>query len=420
MLPPFQDIRRSRLRLVRDKAKERLSPHIHGYESYLSDVPLVNLLKDNPLKGLSGVSDVLSLLKKAGLRRGLNTVLNGVLVLLLLCFTPSLASAQSPETEKPVPILSGTAGTFSFVTAGQQQLDAQINPVLLLPLGDRWLVESRAEIQGAFQRSPGGGPYGGPVDKNLDYLEADYIANPHVTVTMGRFLTPFGIFNERLYPIWIRSLQQDPLILPLSAESSDGMMLRGGFPANTKANFTYAAYVSAISTSHNNLVSERNVGGRMSFFLPGQRVEIGASWQKLLQDARANAFGFHFAWWSTQLPLNVHSEYARSNQGSGYWIDGAYRLSQLHFWQRAMRRTEIAGRAEQFFSGSITPDEALALGLSPANTREGEAGVNYYLQDGLKVVGSYGRQFSSAGNLNLWSVGIAYRFLIPLGRVGAL
>ena len=340
----------------------------------------------------------------------------------VLSLTLNLAVAQSPDslnTEKPVPILTGTAGTFSFVTAGQQQLNAQINPLLLLPLGDRWLIESRAEFQGVFQRPPGGGPYGGPVGKNLDYLEADYIANHYVTVTLGRFLTPFGIFNERLYPIWIRSLQQDPLILPLSPESSDGMMLRGGFPANPSANFTYAVYASAVSTSHNNLQSQRNVGARMSFFLPGPRIEIGASFQKLLQDTRTNAFGFHFAWLSAQLPLNMHAEYARSNQGSGYWIDGAYRLSQLHFWQKAMRRTEIAGRAEQFFSGSITPDEALALGLSAANTREGELGLNYYLHDGLKVVGGYGRQFSSAGNQNLWSVGIAYRFLIPLGRVGA-
>jgi len=318
-----------------------------------------------------------------------------------------------------MPILTGTAGTFSFVTAGQQQLDAQINPVLLLPLGDHWLVEARAEFQGAFQRPPGGGPYGGPVSKNLDYAQADYIANPRLTVTLGRFLTPFGIFNERLYPIWIRSLQQDPLILPFSAESSDGMMLRGGFPANAKANLNYAVYVSAVSSAHNNLQSQRNLGGRVSVFLPGSRVEVGASWQKLLQDARANAFGFHFAWQPPRLPLNVHSEYARTNLGSGYWVDGAYRLSQLRFWQKQMRRTELAGRVEQFFSGSITPDEASALGLPSANTREGIVGLNYYLQDGLKVLGSYGRQFSPAGNLNLWTVGIAYRFLVPLGRVGA-
>jgi hypothetical protein len=338
---------------------------------------------------------------------------------LLLCLLPGVAAAQSSDTAKPVPILTGTAGYFNFVTAGQNQIDEQINPVLLVPLGDRWLVEARMECEGAFQRPDGGGPYGGEVSKNLDYAQADYIANKYVTVTMGRFLTPFGIFNERLYPIWIRSLQQDPLILPLAAESSDGMMLRGGFPANAKANFTYAVYASAISTDHNNLESDRNAGGRIGVFFPGPRVEVGASFQKLLQDTRTNAFGFHFAWMSTRLPLNVHSEYARSNQGSGYWVDGAYRLSQLHFWQKVMRRTEIAGRAEQFFSGSTSADEAAALGLPSANTREGEVGLNYYLQDGLKAVASYGRQFSSAGNLNLWSVGIAYRFLIPLGRVGA-
>jgi len=325
--------------------------------------------------------------------------------------------AQTPDSERPVPILTGSAGYFTFVNAGQTTLDAQINPVLLLPLGDHWLVESRAEFEGAFQRPPGGGSYGGSVSKNLDYAQVDYIANPYLTVTVGRFLTPFGIFNERLYPIWIRSLQQDPLILPLSAESSDGMMLRGGFPVDAKANLNYTVYVSAVSTGHSNLASDRNVGGRIGVFLPGPRLEVGVSWQKLLQDERSNAFGFHFAWLPAQLPMSMHGEYARSNQGSGYWVDAAYRLSQVQFWQTAMRRLEVAGRAEQFFSGQISADEAQALGLPGANTREGEFGLNYYLQDGLKATASYGRQFSSDGDANLWTVGIASRFAFPLGRV---
>jgi hypothetical protein len=326
--------------------------------------------------------------------------------------------AQTSASDKPVPILTGSVGYFNFVTGGQNELDAQINPLLVLPLGDRWLVESRAEFEGAFQRPPAGGPYGGVVSKNLDYLELDYIANPYLTLTLGRFLTPFGIFNERLYPIWIRSLQQDPLILPLSAESSDGMMMRGGFPINAGANLTYAAYVSAVSSSRSNLTSDRSAGGRVGLFFPGPRIEVGASWQKLLQDQRTNAFGFYGAWQAERFPLNVHSEYARSNQGSGYWVDGAYRLSQVPFWQAVMRRTEIAGRAEQFFSGQISSDLAQALGLPGVNTREGEFGLNYYLHDGIKAASSYGRQFTSQGDFNLWTVGIAYRFAIPLGRVG--
>ena len=339
-------------------------------------------------------------------------------VLLIASLLPAVSRAQTPSSDSPVPILSGSVGYFNFITAGQNQIDGQINPVLLLPLGDQWLVESRAEFEGAFQRPPGGGPYGGGVGKNLDYAQVDYIANPYLTVTLGRFLTPFGIFNERLYPIWIRSLQQDPLILPLSAESSDGMMLRGGFPVNAGANLSYAVYGSAINTVHNNLESDRNVGGRVGIFLPGSRLEVGTSWQKLLQDTRTNSFGFYFAWQPQRLPLNMHGEYARSNQGSGYWVDGAYRLSQVTYWQRVMRRLEFAARAEQFFSGEISSDEAEAIGLPGASTREGEFGLNYYLHDGVKAVAGYGRQFSSEGNFNLWTVGLTYRFLLPLGRVG--
>ena len=309
-------------------------------------------------------------------------------------------------------------GYFNFVNGGKNEIDAQINPVLLLPIGDRWLVESRAEFEGAFQRPDGGGPYAGGVAKNLDYAQLDYIANRYLTVSVGRFLTPFGIFNERLYPEWIRSLQQDPLILPLSAASGDGVMLRGGFPMSAKADLTYAAYVSAVSSSQSSLESERNVGGRAGVFFPGPRIELGGSWQKLLQDQRTNSFGFYGAWQAQRFPLNMHGEYARSFQGSGYWVDGAYRLSQLRFWQRAMRHTELAGRVEQFLNGQLPSDQAQAAGLPGVDVREGELGLNYYLHDGLKVASSYGRQFSSQGDFNLWTVGIAYRFVLPLARTG--
>jgi hypothetical protein len=341
------------------------------------------------------------------------------LALCLLCLLPCWIAAQTPDAEKPVPILSGSMGTFSFVTGGQNLIDTQINPVLLVPLGDRWLIEARAEFEGKFQRPPGGGPYGGPVGKHVDYAQIDYIANPYVTITAGRFLTPFGIFNERLYPVWIRSLQPDPLILPISTAPSDGAMLRGGFPVNANANMNYAVYVSATSIGIGSVDSERHAGGRMGLFFPGPRIEVGGSWQKTLQDDRKNAFGFHMGWQPARVPLNLRSEFAHSFEGSGYWIEGAYRLSQAHFWQKAMRRTEVVARAQQFYTGEIGADGAAALGLPGANTRESDFGINYFLRDGLKGVASYGRQFSSEGNFNQWTFGIAYRFLVPLGRVGA-
>ena len=117
-----------------------------------------------------------------------------------------MLTGQAAPSERPVPILTGNAGFFTNVNAGQVSLVPEINPVLLVPLGQRWLVESRAEFEGEFARPQGGGPYGGQVDKEIDYLQLDFVANPYVTVTAGRFLTPFGIYNERLYPIWIRPL----------------------------------------------------------------------------------------------------------------------------------------------------------------------------------------------------------------------
>jgi hypothetical protein len=238
-----------------------------------------------------------------------------------------------------------------------------------------------------------------------------------LTVTAGRFLTPFGIFNERLYPIWIRALQPDPLILPIGTEASDGVMFRGGFTINSKANMNYAAYVSATSIDVRGVESQRHAGGRMGFFFPGPRLELGGSFQKTLQADRKNAFGLHLGWQPPKVPLNLRSEYARSFQGSGYWIEGAYRLSQAKFWQRAMRRTEVIARMQQFFQGSFE-EQAAGYDFPGVSTKETDFGVNYFLRDGLKGVASYGRQFSSEGNSNLWTFGIVYRFLLPLGRVG--
>jgi hypothetical protein len=195
--------------------------------------------------------------------------------LCLVYLTLGLAAAQTTNSQKPVPILSGSTGAFSFVAGGHNLIDTQVNPVLLVPLGDRWLVESRTEFEGQFQRPPGGGPYSGPVNKHVDYAQVDYIASRYVSITAGRFLTPFGILNERLYPCWIRALQPDPLILPINTAPSDGAILRGGFPVSTQTSMSYAVYVSATSIGMGSVDSERHVGGRMGFFFPGRRLEVG-------------------------------------------------------------------------------------------------------------------------------------------------
>lgn len=327
-----------------------------------------------------------------------------------------VGSVASSDDSKPVPIFSAGMGFIAPFEGGSPHLDPLISPVILIPLGSRWLIESRDTFETNLSQPPGSSNFRGCVQKEVDYFQLDYIASPYFTVTVGRYLTPFGIFNERLYPIWIRDLQSDPLILPIGVGPSNagtGGMVRGGLAAGPKIRINYATYFSALSTV-SPVDSSRFAGMRLGIYLPGPRLEFGGSFQHLLQQDRSNSFGFHFAWQPTSVPLDVRGEYARSSQGSGYWMESAYRLRQAPFWRDELSRTQIVARVQQFFVGNVP-----AASVLPANTQQVEFGLNYYFRDDLRAVSSYGRQFTPLGDENIWTVGITYRFVLPIGRAEA-
>ena len=337
-------------------------------------------------------------------------------VFLACCADGSRAQSAAEEDVKPIPLLTGSAGFITNFQGGQPDLHPIATPLLLVPLGKRWLFESRATFETDLAQVPGrSGYHGGEVQKEFEYAQIDFIANPYMTVTVGRFLTPFGIFNERLYPIWIRNLQSDPLILPIGigpSNASLGAMVRGGFKAHPKFNINYAAYFSTLSST-SPVDSDRFAGMRAGIFVPRARLEIGGSFQHGLQDARSNAFGFHGIWQPSALPLDLRTEFARSIAGSGYWAEAAYRLSQIPWHQNEFRRTQLVTRVQEYFVGSNA-----ATALQPVNTKVFEFGMNYYFVDGLKLASNYGRRFSGAGNGNIWTMALTYRFLIPLGPTG--
>lgn len=335
----------------------------------------------------------------------------------LLLSPTALAQATNDEDVKPIPILQGSVALISDFEGGQPDLHPIATPVVLLPIGERWLFETRATFENDLVQVPGrSGFHGGPVQKEVEYAQLDFIANKYMTISAGRFLTPFGIFNERLYPAWIRNLQSDPLILSIGigpSNASTGAMVRGGFKVQPQFDVNYTVYFStAVTTSP--VDSDRFAGGRAGIFVPKARLEVGGSFQHLLQQERSNLFGFHAIWQPMALPMDVRWEYARSKRGSGYWLEPGYKLSQLPFLQNEMRRTQLVARYQQFFTGQLVNDS-----LPPVNTKQFQFGVNYYFMDGLKFTTNYGRQFSILGNVNVWTLGLTYRFVVPMGPDGS-
>ncbi len=327
-----------------------------------------------------------------------------------LLFSLPLAAQEQVET-KPLPVITGYGSFVGDFQSDKQTITPVLQPILLVPLGNKFLVEAGFEMKSEMKREDGvWGPRA--VEKNFEFLELNYFANGYLTLVGGRFLTPFGIFNERLDPPWVKNLQTPPLIRPFGDSSSNGGMARGAIPLSSAANLTYSAYYSAAS-ERKTLEADRSAGGRWSLFFPGPRFEAGVSFRRMLGDERFNLYSLDGTWNARAVPLDVRSEYMWSPLGSGYWIEGAYRLSALS--NPLLRRSQPVARVEQFFAKEDL-EEGLAgvagdLGLPAQNTQRVMLGWNYYIRNWFKVSFAYGRTFNDPDTRNVWSVGVVYRFL---------
>ncbi len=334
--------------------------------------------------------------------------MNRVLAILLF----SISAAYGLNAQDNVPILSGALAFLGSTNGGVSAYQPVIAPVLVAPFGDHWLVEARADVLGYISREDGAtGPYNGIFAASLDYLQLDYIANPHLTLTAGRFLTPFNIYNERLSALWIANLQDSPIIFTIgtrTSASSNGFMLRGDLVARPTWVLNYTAYFSAL-TNTENLQAGRSAGGRTGLFLPTTSVEIGVSYQRFLQSGDYNASGAYLVWQPPPIPLDVRAEYAHSPGGQGYWLEGAYRLASSRNTTTWLSRVQAVARVQQYIKGHPTPEDLLPA----VNVNQFDVGLNYYLPHNVRLNGSYGRQYSSAGNANIWNFQITYRFLFP-------
>ena len=338
----------------------------------------------------------------------------GALIALYFCVTYKSHGQQTPEPENHAgraPVISGGFGYIHNVDGGVTSLIPQINPVLLVPFGQHVLLESRTDFTGFFQREDQtSGPFKGKVFKTVEFAQLDWFANSHVMVAAGRYLLPFGIYNERLQPIWIKNLQDSPITATIGTRSSgsgDGFMLRGVATQRPGYSIQYSAYFSAHSKV-NQLQAARVAGGDASIYIPHARLEIGTSYQSFLENRRINSAATYVSWQPSAHPIDLKAEYDYSHNGNGYWLETAYSFRQLPVPQ-LFQRVQTVARMQQFFvlngGGNSLPS---------TNTQRFDFGLNYYVRDNLRFISSYGRTFSARTDANIWNLGFTYRFLFPL------
>lgn len=313
------------------------------------------------------------------------------------------------EAQADVPILSGGAGFLSSTSSGNTILEPTIAPVFTAPIGNRWLVEARGYfVEVIFRQN---GSYTGQFFHTFEYGQVDFLATRHLTISAGRFLTPFGIYNERLTPIWIHKFQDGPIIFPIGTTGGygNGGMLRGSLVSRDSYEISYVAYFSTL-VKQVDTSSQRTAGGRLSVFLPNQRLEIGTSYGRRLQNQEMNFEDVFASWQPHVAPLDVKTEYAHSPRGQGYWLEGGYRLTRGDGPYTGLGRVEAIARIQQF--------QRLQTGsgddLPGVNANRVDVGGTYRFPHEVRLMASYGRQTNASTARNIWEVGITYRFLFPL------
>lgn len=319
------------------------------------------------------------------------------------------AAGAGSAAAQDTPLLSGGVAFFSSTPGGNTTYMPIVEPLAVIPLGSHLLVESRAALLETW--APGAQGYRHSHFIGLTYIQGDYLASPHVTVVAGSFLVPFGTYNERLSPVWIGNFKDGPLIANIGAMSTGtgvGGELRGSAIARDRFSVDYAAYFS-VRSGMEQFDAERSSGGRVDLYLPEARLEVGTSYGRLLEGAQENFYGTHLWWEPKDTGFRLRSEFARGAHAMGYWAEADYRLSRFGGEDSFAGRIEPVFRMQQTFRLNAAGSD----GVPAADTQRADFGLDYNLPHNTRILTSYARQFSSAGNRNVWETGIVYRFLFP-------
>ena len=289
---------------------------------------------------------------------------------------------------------------------------AGFSPIFLWKKSDRLFFESEAEFE----------IEDGNLNIGLEYATLHYKLNKYVTFSAGKFLSPFGIFAERLHPAWINKFAEKPL--GFSEESGMtgpwtefGASLRGGAQIG-KSKINYVVYLTNGPTlntgagdpmqagrlDYDNLGDNNNnkaIGGRIGFLpfqssfleigFSGQYAGVGnqnSSYQNVTSRLGAVDLSMIKKVDFLKSNIDVKAQYNFVNTGNANYIDtlgNAYSFnnsSSAWFAQLAIRpafvgnkifrNVEFAGR----YSALKTPDKSYWA----ANDSQIAMGVNYWIK----------------------------------------
>ncbi len=142
---------------------------------------------------------------------------------------------------------------------------SHFNPILLARVGDRLSAEAELEISA--------GSIG------VEYVIADFLVVPGLTVRAGRFIIPIGQYNEVLHPSFRWNMVSKPLmfeeVVP-STWTGTGLQARGNMALAAGTRFEYALY------AFNGLAE--NKGGAGTEAYEGGDGEVLASFRSNLPD----------------------------------------------------------------------------------------------------------------------------------------
>ena len=186
-------------------------------------------------------------------------------------------------------IVGYSAAGFSAGKENVSFTGFSFNPILLFRPIEKVLVESELETE----------LEGSETVINLEYINASYFLNKYMTIRAGKFLSPFGIFQDRLHPSWINKLPSNPLGYGhdgIGPSADLGVDVRGGIPLGV-SKLNYSLYISngpvlnvgeeepgeegqlIYETAEDNN-KNKAIGGRLGFLpFSNSSLELGFSFQ---------------------------------------------------------------------------------------------------------------------------------------------